>query len=118
MACLGLCFYVGVARGRDDFTRYLIRTSFAKLVRTVHRKCGAKLKSSTTVVAALPCRLDMYPMIVSNGWILFVSLPRVNHNVLQKSKAKKNINYPGKRPQTVSKEKKKTMKGRDTTGQS
>ena len=27
-------------------------------------------------------------------------------------------NYPGKRPQTVSKEKKKTMKGRDTTGQS
>ena len=29
-----------------------------------------------------------------------------------------HLNYPGKRPQTVSKEKKKTMKGRDTTGQS
>ena len=48
---------------------------------------------SQTQLLLPPCHADwIYPMIVSNGWILFISLPLVNHNVLQKSKAK-NISF-------------------------
>ena len=49
----------------------LVSSHLVRLVRTPHGKCCAKPDSSTTVVAALPCRLD-----ISNVRVLFVSMPR------------------------------------------
>ncbi len=44
-------------------------TSFAYLIRAPHEKCCARLGSSTTVVAALPCRLDISAEISTEGSI-------------------------------------------------